>query len=223
LPEIASQHANPDVFGPQASLVLSRPDSSIVATRPYPEGAQVDRWYAHGGWIEKFSVPADGQTGNYLLSVVRTGDAQESLFTMFLTQNSLGRAMFGGAADGISPGGRYPLHKRYWFHVPPGIGNLAFEFFLHAYCYEFPVVVFDPDGEVVYEADLGRLPTCRKGTNYWWTVPLTVTPSMQNRFWSIDLGIPTSDRKARETRPFRLIGIPSYFGESAASSFVPTP
>jgi hypothetical protein len=194
-------------------------------TRSYPGLAQPDLWYwyIHGGWVEKFSVPADGQTGNYRLAVVRQPPSERTLFRVILVRNSLGTAMYRGAGDGISPGGRYPLAKRYLFHVPRGAVLFSVEFFLHAYCYNFPLRVWDPDGVVLYENNIGQLDGCSSAGDHWLTINLTADLSTQDRFWSIDLGVPISDGKPRETRPFRLVGIPPYFGESTVSSFVPTP
>jgi hypothetical protein len=224
-PEIAQMHDNAEKFAIQASLNLYGPDGALIATRPYAKGlGQIDLWYNHGAWTETFNVSADGQTGNYRLLVERLPPSDKVLFIVQLTSNSLGTAMYGVAADGLSPGGRYPLAKQYLFHVPVGTGAFSFQFYLHANCYHFPVKIIDPDGVVVSTQDLGMLPECTQPPyeDFWHEIPLNATPATEGRFWSVDLGLSISDGKPHETRPFRIVGIPAYVGESMASSFVPT-
>jgi hypothetical protein len=236
-PEIVNTHDKPDQFAVEASLKLYAPDGTGVESQEYkilglgPIDLWYIHWYNHGGWVKKFIVPADGQTGNYRLAVVRDPPSEKTLFSVLLIHNSLGMAMYRGAGDGISPGGRGPIAKQYFFHVPTGTTEFSLEFFLYRYCYNFPVTISDPDGNVVYKQDLGMLldaggNLCCKNpnaTDHWETIPLTAAPPTQDRFWSVDLGVSISDGKPHETRPFRLVGIPPYFGESQASSFAPTP
>jgi hypothetical protein len=215
---------SPDELG--VTLQLLGPSDQVVEERPFP-GSDPEPgyggWYTQGGWIEAFNVEQP-VPGIYTLRMA-VPVLGKSLFQLYLTRNTLGKAMYEvGNDDGISPGYRYARGKDYVLHVP--VGTPQFEVtFNHAgsNCDVFEFVMIDPNGNEHAKRNGGTPQSC---------VPMKVPEVFAINdpapgWWQVHIGAAYKEAApgqglydyARETRRFTLTGVPPFFGESEASAF----
>ena len=97
-------------------------------------------WYNYGGWVEKFIVlrTARSVTTDWPQAQPAVG---QGLFSMLLTYNSLGNAMYRAATVSVR---RALCPAKQWFSAPAGYRRARFQFFLEALCFDFPVRILDP-------------------------------------------------------------------------------